>query len=109
ALATALAAWVNASLLALTLARRRHYAPDEKLRSRLPRIIMASLGMGAVLLAALWLVRPVFEGGHALWLRALTLLGLVGLGTVSYFILAHLSGAMRLGEIKAMVKRRGFT
>jgi putative peptidoglycan lipid II flippase len=109
ALATALAAWVNSSLLALTLARRRHYAPDEKLRSRLPRIILASLGMGAVLLAALWVVRPVFEGGYALWMRAVILMGLVGLGIVAYFLLAHLFGAMRLGELKAMMKRRGFT
>jgi putative peptidoglycan lipid II flippase len=109
ALATALAAWVNATLLALTLARRGHYAPDDKLRRRLPRIIVASLGMGAVLLSALWFVQPVFEGGHALSLRALTLVALVALGALSYFALAHLLGAMRLGELKAMMTRRGFT
>jgi putative peptidoglycan lipid II flippase len=109
ALATALAAWVNASLLALTLARRGHYTPDQRLRSRLPRIIVASLGMGAVLLLALVLVRPVFEGGHALWVRALILSGLVALGAASYFLLAHLLGAMKLAELKAMMTRQGIS
>src|SRR5438552_1331436 len=98
ALATALAAWVNSSLLALTLARRGAYTPDDKLRSRLPRIIEASLGMGAVLLAALSLIQPIFEGGYALWLRAASLLALVVLGVLCYFGLAHLFGAMKLTE-----------
>jgi putative peptidoglycan lipid II flippase len=109
ALATALAAWINSSLLAITLARREHYAPDAQLRSRLPRIIAASLGMGAVLLAAFWVAAPVFEGGHALWERALVLLALVVLGIVTYFGLAHVFGAMKLGDMKAMMTRRGFT
>jgi putative peptidoglycan lipid II flippase len=109
ALATALAAWINSSMLAITLARRGHYAPDAQLRSRLPRIIAASLGMGAVLLAALWVMAPVFEGGYPLWERVLLLLALVVLGIVTYFGLAHLFGAMKLGDIKAMMTRRGFT
>jgi putative peptidoglycan lipid II flippase len=109
ALATALAAWVNASLLVLTLARRGHYSADERLRRRLPRIIVASLAMGALLLAALWAVQPVFEGGHALWLRTAVLIGLVALGGVSYFVFAHLLGAMKFGELRAMMTRRGFT
>jgi putative peptidoglycan lipid II flippase len=109
ALATALAAWVNASLLALTLARRGNYAPDDRLRARLPRIIIASLAMGALLLAALWVVRPFFEGGYALSLRALILVSLVALGALSYFALAHVLGAMRLGELRSMMTRGGFT
>jgi putative peptidoglycan lipid II flippase len=82
---------------------------DEKLRSRLPRIIVASLGMGAILVAALWTVRPVFEGGYALGLRVAVLIGLVALGMLSYFLLAHLLGAMKFGELRAMMRQRGFT
>jgi putative peptidoglycan lipid II flippase len=109
ALATALAAWVNTSLLAVTLARQGNYSADEKLRSRLPRIIVASLGMGAILVAALWTVRPVFEGGYALGLRVAILIGLVTLGMLGYFLLAHLLGAMKFGELRAMMRQRGFT
>jgi len=33
----------------------------------------------------------------------------VALGMLSYFLLAHLLGAMKLGELRAMMTRRGFT
>lgn len=109
ALATALAAWVNASLLALTLTRQGHYAPDQRLRQRLPRIILASLAMGAILLGAYYFARPVFEGAEPLWLRAAVLGALVALGIVSYFLLAHVTGAMKVAELKGMLRRRPFT
>jgi putative peptidoglycan lipid II flippase len=104
AIATATAAWVNATLLGLTLQRRGFYRPDERIRSRLPRILLASLLMGAILMAAFYYLRPLFEGGYALWLRALVLLGLVALGGISYFLLAHLTGAMKIAEMRAMLR-----
>lgn len=105
AISTALAAWVNATLLGVTLARHGHFTADERLRRRLPRIIAASLAMGAVLLGAFYFTAPIFTDGHPLWLRALVLLGLVGLGVVTYFICAHLFGAMKLDELKKMMRR----
>ena len=104
AIATALAAWVNATLLGMTLQRRGLYKPDDRIRSRLPRIILASLLMGAILVAAFWYVRPLFENGHPLLLRTAVLLGLVALGGISYFLLAHLTGAMKISELRAMLK-----
>ncbi|HEY9547880.1 MAG TPA: murein biosynthesis integral membrane protein MurJ, partial [Kiloniellaceae bacterium] len=52
ALATALAAWLNAVLLALSLRRFGFCRLDERFRARLPRILLASAGMGATLWAA---------------------------------------------------------
>jgi putative peptidoglycan lipid II flippase len=46
AAATAIAAWVNTSALALTLAARGQFEPDERLRWRLVRIIASAIFMG---------------------------------------------------------------
>jgi putative peptidoglycan lipid II flippase len=105
ALATALAAWVNATQLGVTLGRYGHFTADERLRRRLPRIIAASLGMGAVLLGGFYLTADIFFGGHPLWLRGLILMVLVALGCITYFLFAHLFGAMKLDELKRMVRR----
>jgi putative peptidoglycan lipid II flippase len=105
ALSTALAAWVNATLLGLTLGRYGHFTADERLRDRLPRIIAASLVMGALLLAGFYLLAPVFTDGHALWLRALVLFALIALGAIGYFLLGHLFGAMKLDELRKMMRR----
>jgi putative peptidoglycan lipid II flippase len=105
ALATAAAAWVNATLLGVTLGRYGHFTADQRLRRRLPRIIAASLVMGAILLGGFFLAAPIFSDGHALWLRALVLIGLVALGGISYFLLAHLFGAMSFGELTKMTRR----
>ena len=105
ALSTALAAWVNATLLGMTLASHGHFTADQRLRNRLPRIIAASLAMGAILLGGFYLSAPVFTDSHPLWFRALVLIGLVALGGIGYFLLAHLFGAMKLGEIRKMIRR----
>jgi len=105
AVSTALAAWVNATLLGMTLVRQGHFTADERLRRRMPRIIAASLLMGAFLLGAYYFLSPIFIDNHPLWLRALVLLGLVALGSVGYFLLAHLFGAMKIGELIKMSRR----
>jgi putative peptidoglycan lipid II flippase len=105
ALATALAAWVNATQLGVTLGRYGHFTADERLRHRLPRIIAASLGMGAILLGGYYFTAGIFAGPYPLYQRGLLLMALVGLGCITYFLLAHLFGAMKLGEIKKMVRR----
>ncbi len=92
ALATALAAWLNAGLLGFRLHREGFLRPDARLKQRLPKIILVSLAMGAVL----WLLQP--------WLarlpQSLALAVLVALGGALFAVLAQLSGAMALKEIK---------
>ena len=85
--------------------RRGHYTPDERIRKRLPRILLSSAVMGAALFAAFYPMRSLFTEGHPLMLRALGLLGLVALGAVVYFVLAHFTHAMRWAELKKMVRR----
>jgi putative peptidoglycan lipid II flippase len=105
ALATSLAAWVNTTLLAITLSRRGLFTLDQRSRQRLPRIIASAVLMGALLLAGAWLLRANYAD-HAGFLKAAWALALlVSGGILGYFALAHLTGAMRLQELKSMLKR----
>jgi len=106
AAATAIAAWVNALLLAVTLLRLRHFALDAQLRRRLPRMLAACVLMGAVLILGLHLSRGYFleDASHAS--RILALLALVGSGVVTYFGASQFLEAMTLGELRAMLRRQ---
>jgi len=106
ALATALAAWLNAALLAWGLRRRGHLTLDARLRGRLVRIV----GVTVVMAVLLWIARDALAAGG--WLespgtRIGALAGLVVLGLLVYGIAAHVSGAMRLTELKSLLRRSG--
>jgi putative peptidoglycan lipid II flippase len=105
ALATSLAAWVNAILLGVTLHRRGLFSLDERCRKRLPRILASAVLMGALLVAGSWLLRDNYAEKAGFFAAAWGLLALVTGGIVSYFGIAQLTGAMRLGELKSMLKR----
>jgi len=105
ALATTLAAWVNCVLLGLTLSRRCLFSLDERSRVRLPRIVVSGIFMGILLLAGAWALRDNYAEGRGFMAAAWGLLLLVTGGGLSYFAIAHLTGAMRLGEMKSMLKR----
>ena len=105
ALATSLAAWVNAGLLGVTLVRRGLFGFDDRLRRRLPRIVSSGLAMGALLLVGVWLLRANYAAGAGFLAALWGLVLLVSGGAVSYFAIAHASGGMPLGEIKSMLKR----
>jgi len=105
ALATTLAAWVNAVLLGVTLSRRGLFSLDERSRRRLPRILLSAVVMGVLLLGGTWALAANYAERAGLFAAAWGLLLLVTGGILSYFGVAHFTGAMRLGEIKSMLKR----
>jgi putative peptidoglycan lipid II flippase len=105
ALATSLAAWVNTALLAVALSRRSLFSLDERSRQRLPRILISALLMGALLLGGQWLLRGNYAESAGFLAAAWGLLLLVSGGIVSYFALAHFTGAMRLNDFTSMLKR----
>ncbi|MGH6875499.1 MAG: murein biosynthesis integral membrane protein MurJ [Aestuariivirgaceae bacterium] len=105
AAATAIAAWANASLLAATLIRRGDFTLDDELRWRLPRMAGACISMVVVLLVGRHLTAENFLETAPQGLRILSLLGLVGAGGLAYFAVSHVSGAMRLGEIRDRFRR----
>lgn len=106
ALATALASVLNATLLATTLIRRGHYRWDERLKSRLPRILGATLAMTAVLLAGRWLAEGRVPDTSVA--QALLLTGLVLAGGIVFAGMAVLTGAVRrsdLAQFKGLRRR----
>ena len=110
AIATSMAAWVNAGLLWLRLRSLGHYTADARLIARLPKIILASALMGAALWAAATYAGPyaadlVSNGWTAEALGILALAALVVGGMGLYGVLCQLTGAATLSDIRQAVRR----
>ncbi|MCB6179013.1 murein biosynthesis integral membrane protein MurJ [Rhodobacter sp. Har01] len=103
AIATSAAAWVMVwQLWRGSRAMGDAARFDDRFRHRLPRIVLASTVMGAVL----WGLAQVMSG----WLaapgaRSLGLLVLCSAGIVTYFGIAAVLGAMSLPELKSVLRR----
>jgi len=104
ALATSLSGWLNAGALAWLLGRRGYLAPDDRLRRRLPRTLLASALLAGALYLAQGALAPLFAASAGAAVLALALL--VGGGLALFAVLAHLLGAARLGEIRGLIPRR---
>ncbi len=103
ALATAISAWVNAFLLGWLLIRRGHFRPDARLRRALPRLVLSSAAMAAVLWFAFERLSHVAGADPAL--RAVALAVLVALGLASFAVFALLFGAASRSDLKRMLDR----
>ena len=104
AIATSLAAWVNAGLLAWRGAQIEHLQLDDRSRFRLPRIFLSSAGLGLLL----WLgAKPLasFTDGTAGGAGVMALIVLVVGGMAGFTALCHFSGAARIADIRAAVRR----
>ena len=105
AIATSLARWVHAGLLAATLTRRGHFTLGAQDRRRLARILLCALAMaGFVWLLTLGL--GPWLGAPSTTLRALALAAVVTLGGIFYIGAAHFTGAADLRAIADMLTRR---
>ncbi len=96
AIATSVAGWVNALLLAFTLYRRGLYESDKGLARKLPRILFASLTMGLALYLVNPLLSPYFEEAQNIFIRFAALALLVTCGLGAYALSAQLTGATSL-------------
>ncbi|HEX5185230.1 MAG TPA: murein biosynthesis integral membrane protein MurJ [Allosphingosinicella sp.] len=103
-LATAISSTINVIMLYLTLHRRGHLTADRQLRRRLPRLALASLIMGALILFLHPLVDPYLT--QSLIARGLALLVLVGAGVTIYGLACFLTGAFALDDVKLLLRRR---
>ncbi len=104
ALATALTAWMNAGLLAIILHRRGLFTVDRRLRRKVPRILLSAGLMGA----AVWWVAGQLAGplSGPFWQQVPALGVIVVVGMAIYFVLAHLTGASTLAELKSALRKR---
>ncbi len=99
AAATSIAAWVNVGLLLARLRRLGHFEADARLKVRLPKILMASLAMGAVLWGLNLAVAPWLGQAYGFQVAALAVLVFGGIG--AFGALAQVTGAARISELKA--------
>jgi putative peptidoglycan lipid II flippase len=104
AAATAISAWLNAGLLAVILKRRRHFVADSRLRSRIPRIAVATAAMTALLAGGEWLLADALSAGRVG--EALSLAALVAGGLGAFAGLALLTGAATWAELRGMGRGR---
>jgi putative peptidoglycan lipid II flippase len=105
ALASTIAAWTNAIQLYLRLRKLDHFHFDPRCRARIPPMILSAAIMATALFDAYMLLYNNFAEGthsvHAVW--GLIVLLLVGI--TSYFAASQLTGAFRISELKAAIKR----
>lgn len=105
ALATGIAAWLNAAWLAHALHRCGQFDVDARLKRRGPRILLAALGMGAGLAAGTALLTPFLEAGAAA-VRFGALALLVAGGGALFLVLAQALGGTDLADLKALAGQR---
>ena len=98
ALATAIAAWLNVTLLAVFLRRRDYWRPDALVIARSARMLAATLLMAAALLAERHVLVPV-GGRHV---SPVSLCVLVATGLAAYGGLAQVFGVL---DSVGMVRR----
>ncbi|MCE2509475.1 MAG: murein biosynthesis integral membrane protein MurJ [Alphaproteobacteria bacterium] len=103
ALATAIASWFNASLLAIGLWRRRDLVPDDRLKKRLPRMMLAALAMGGLAFWVAGLLEAPLMGSTVE--RGLVMLLLVAGGGVTYLFFAHLLGAFKKEDLRTLFRK----
>src|SRR5690606_30323326 len=106
-------AWTNVLLLGATLWRRDHYRPSPRAVWRLGRIALASAGLAAVVGVASW-ARPMLQApvadllalaGSSHGAKEITLLLVVASGGLAYVVLAFLTRAVTVAEVKGLVRR----
>lgn len=104
ALAGSAAAWTNAGLLYLTLARKGHFRMTARVVGRIARIMLAAILMGA----ALWFAMPYgadwYTGGVLERIGAIG--ALVGVGALTYFALAAMLGVVNRETFARLTKRQ---
>ncbi|MDE2383624.1 MAG: murein biosynthesis integral membrane protein MurJ [Alphaproteobacteria bacterium] len=105
ALASTVAAWVNAGQLYFRLRSLGHFQFDDSARWRIPLMLLTTAIMAAALFDVYLVLHdnflPETHFAHALW----SLTVLVAVGLISYFGASQLTGAWTFSELKAALKR----
>jgi putative peptidoglycan lipid II flippase len=106
ALGTAIAAWGNAGALWWLLVRRGQFALDERARRSLPRLVLATAAMLAVVAVAQQGISAFVVPDAAVPLRMLALALLLGLGGLAYLGAARALGLFTVSGLAAQLKRK---
>ncbi len=105
ATAEATAGWINATLLLITLVRRGHWARDEGLIRRLPRLLVATVVMAVALHFGVQFMASWLTPQSRLLVQASALAMLVAGAMVIYFGVAFAIGGADIGMLKRNIER----
>jgi putative peptidoglycan lipid II flippase len=105
ALATSIAGWINAIGLWLGLSRRGDFEADRRVVRNVPLILLASIGMGAALVAAQSWLAPGLAASATLPVRLAALGALVTAGLVVFGALILATGVMSPVQLKRFTGR----
>ncbi|MEO6394497.1 MAG: murein biosynthesis integral membrane protein MurJ [Devosia sp.] len=105
ALATSAAAWTNAIMLAIGLAQRGHLSLSADEWRRHALILVVALLMAAALWGLAIPLAGAFAAASPLLLQLGALGGLIAIGLIVYFGLAHVTGAQPLGPLLKRFRR----
>lgn len=104
ALATSLGLTVHALILAVGGWSSHRWRGDARLRRNVPRLLLASLGMGLAVYGALRLAGPLLAGDQGFAVRTAVLFALCATGLAVYGLSAHLLGALVWRDLKGLVR-----
>ncbi len=105
AFATSLAGWINALMLYQLMMSRGYWRVDGQLLRKLLTLLVCAALMGVVLIAMAGWLAPTLTVGTLLPVRLAALGGLIAVGIVLFFGLAHITGAAKLGAMRTMLRR----
>jgi putative peptidoglycan lipid II flippase len=107
AIATSAAAWVNAVLLAVWLARRGHFRLPATDWRRHALIVAVAIAMAAILWALSLALAPYLAPSAPLVVQHVALGALIILGVALYFAAVHVTRAQPLGQLLSRLRRSG--
>jgi putative peptidoglycan lipid II flippase len=105
ALATSVAAWVNAAMLWGALRLRGDFVVDARLARNVPLIGLASVLMGIGIFAAATVLDPMLRATSGLAVQAATLAGVVALGVALFASVVIGTGVMSPAQLRRKLKR----
>ena len=105
AIATTVSGWINAILLWGALKRRGHFSLDKRTVRVLPRLVLSSVAMGALLWFAVAWTAPYVALPYHTPVRAGVLAALVAFGILVFAATATLTGALDVRAFLAAFRR----
>ncbi len=103
ALATGLVGWLQLGLLARALRGNEAMQLDARFKAVLPKILLASVLMGACIYGAQGFARPYLTDDGMI--RYLALAGIVAAGIMAYGLAVQVTGALRLSDLRKYLSK----
>ena len=107
AVATTIAAWINAAMLFFRLKRDGDFESDARLARNLPLIALASLAMGLAVYFLIGWLEPSLASTASLATKATALTAVVSAGVIVFAVMILATGVLSVAQLKRFSVRKG--